>query len=153
MRQATVLFLVASAALAAAVATAHIFVPLPDGTSFGTDAKAEAAPTSAAPPIATQPKSLVEARQAPVPFLARERPARVAPPAPLNATSQVVLPASEHGAGGEGRHFARDAIEADGYKSVRDIVPGPDGTWHGRALRGRTEVIVTVDREGRVSAD
>jgi len=49
--------------------------------------------------------------------------------------------------------FAKGAIEADGYKFVATIAPGPDGTWRARALRGKTEVILTVDREGRVSAD
>jgi hypothetical protein len=54
-------------------------------------------------------------------------------------------------AGIEGGGFAKSAIEADGYKSVKNIVAGPDGTWRARAMRGNTEVALTVDRTGRVS--
>jgi hypothetical protein len=48
---------------------------------------------------------------------------------------------------------ARRAIEFDGYRNVRSLVKGPDGNWHGRALRGRTEVAVRVDATGNVSAE
>ncbi|MFI5029465.1 MAG: hypothetical protein ACHQPH_02065 [Reyranellales bacterium] len=47
---------------------------------------------------------------------------------------------------------ARKAIEFDGYKNVHGIVKDPDGTWHARAMRGRTEIAVTVDATGNVSA-
>ena len=47
---------------------------------------------------------------------------------------------------------ARKAIEFDGYKNVHGIVKDPDGTWHARAMRGRTEIAVTVDASGNVSA-
>ena len=40
----------------------------------------------------------------------------------------------------------------DGYKNVQGLAQGPDGLWHGRAMRGNTEVQVTVDRAGNVSA-
>ena len=64
------------------------------------------------------------------------------------------MPASQAPAvNAEKNGFARGAIEADGYKFVGTIAPGPDGTWRARALRGKTEVLLTVDREGRVSAD
>jgi hypothetical protein len=36
---------------------------------------------------------------------------------------------------------------------VKNIVAGPGGTWQARALRGKTEVVLRVDQEGRVSAD
>jgi hypothetical protein len=48
---------------------------------------------------------------------------------------------------------ARQAIELDGYKNVRGLEQGPDGMWHGRALRGRTEIAVRVDSSGNVSAE
>ena len=48
---------------------------------------------------------------------------------------------------------ARRAIEFDGYKGVRQLVKGPDGMWHGRAMRGRTEIAVRVDASGNVSAE
>ena len=46
--------------------------------------------------------------------------------------------------------IAQKRIEADGYKNVQGLALGPDGLWHGRALRGSTEVQVTVDRQGNV---
>jgi hypothetical protein len=48
---------------------------------------------------------------------------------------------------------AKRAIEFDGYKNVHGIVRGSDGMWHARAMRGRTEIAVTVDANGNVSAD
>jgi hypothetical protein len=48
---------------------------------------------------------------------------------------------------------AKRAIEFDGYRNVRGLVKGADGVWHGRAMRGRTEVGVKVDASGSVSAD
>lgn len=46
---------------------------------------------------------------------------------------------------------ARAKIEADGYKNVQGLTRGSDGKWHGKALRGGTQVDVTVDASGRVS--
>ena len=46
---------------------------------------------------------------------------------------------------------ARAKIEADGYKNVQGLTRGPDGKWHGKALRGGAQVDVTVDARGRVS--
>lgn len=153
MRQAVV-FVLASSALAAAVATAHVVAPLPEGTSFRTVAigKAEAAPASAAAAVSVQPKNAVETRQAPVPLLTRERAAWAAPPT-LEASAAAPTASTTPGPNEEGNRFAKGAIEADGYKGVRDITPGPDGTFRARAMRGRTEVTITVDREGRVSAN
>ncbi|TAJ39805.1 MAG: hypothetical protein EPO67_00635 [Reyranella sp.] len=147
MRQAVV-FVLASTVLVAAVASAHVFAPLPDGTSFRTIATAEAAPPAATAPVPT--KSAFETRQAPVPLLVRER-ASWAAPAGLEASATAA--ASAPVINEEGNRFAKGAIEADGYKGVRDITPGPDGTFRARAMRGRTEVTITVDREGRVSAN
>jgi hypothetical protein len=47
---------------------------------------------------------------------------------------------------------AQKRIEQDGYKSVQNLQKGADGLWHGTAMRGNTQVQVTVDRAGRVSA-
>jgi len=49
--------------------------------------------------------------------------------------------------------IAQMRIEADGYKHVHDVALGADGLWHGRAMRGSTEVEVTVDRHGNVSQE
>jgi hypothetical protein len=48
---------------------------------------------------------------------------------------------------------AKAAIEQDGYRNVRALAMGADGTWHGRAMRGSTEITVSVDANGSVSAD
>jgi hypothetical protein len=47
---------------------------------------------------------------------------------------------------------AQKRIEADGYKNVTGLAKGSDGLWHGTAIRGSTQVQVTVDRAGKVSA-
>jgi hypothetical protein len=47
---------------------------------------------------------------------------------------------------------AKRAIEQDGYKNVRELAKGSDGLWHAQAMRGNTQVQVTVNRSGRVSA-
>ena len=48
---------------------------------------------------------------------------------------------------------AKAAVEADGYKRVTVLGPGPSGTWRVKAYRGNTEVVVTVDNTGSVTAD
>jgi hypothetical protein len=48
---------------------------------------------------------------------------------------------------------AKAAIEACGYSEVSMLASGTDGTWRARAYKGATEVQVTVDGAGRVSAD
>ncbi|MGE0578157.1 MAG: hypothetical protein AB7F22_16690 [Reyranella sp.] len=48
---------------------------------------------------------------------------------------------------------ARAAIERDGYTGVRALSRRSDGLWNARALRGSTEVRVTVDSAGNVSAN
>ena len=48
---------------------------------------------------------------------------------------------------------AKATIEADGYKNVKALVRAPDGAWRGLALRGATEVAISVDMSGSVSAE
>lgn len=48
---------------------------------------------------------------------------------------------------------ARAAIEADGYKGVSMLGKGTNGTWRAKAYRGMTEVQLTVDVTGTVSAE
>jgi hypothetical protein len=52
-----------------------------------------------------------------------------------------------------GKDVARAAILADGYRSVRALAWNAGGRWTARAMRGDTEIGVSVDAEGRVSAD
>ena len=48
---------------------------------------------------------------------------------------------------------AKAAIEADGYKGVRALARGSDGVWKASALRGQTEVQLSVGPTGSVSAN
>ena len=148
-----VVFVLASSVLLAAVVGAHVVAPLPDGAPFQASAKAATASDTAS--VVSRPsgdvaasRPLVEVRQAPVPLLMGERP-----PAILSQTMEATLTAMSSEGDLEDRSFARSAIEADGYKGVKSLTAGPDGTWRARALRGTTEVMLTVDRAGRVSAD
>jgi hypothetical protein len=50
-----------------------------------------------------------------------------------------------------GSASAVSKIQADGYKNVQGLTRGPDGKWHGKALRGGAMVDVTVDAAGNVS--
>jgi hypothetical protein len=48
---------------------------------------------------------------------------------------------------------AKAAIEADGYRGVHAMARGSDGTWRALAMRGGTEVSLTVEAAGSVSAN
>jgi hypothetical protein len=67
-----------------------------------------------------------------------------APPAPApQAAGTGNVPGSEN---------AVRLIQADGYKSVQGVARGPDGKWHGKALRGAALVDVSVDGRGNVTS-
>lgn len=148
-----VVLVVASSAILAALVGAHVVAPLPDGALAQGAAKVATAshtpsPTAGAERGASASTTLVEVRQAPVPLPMRERPPAVLAQ-PVDTVTVAIPPTADLGEGS----FAKNAIEADGYKAVKNVVAGPDGTWRARALRGNAEVVLTVDREGRVSAD
>jgi hypothetical protein len=86
------------------------------------------------------------------------------PPVPLVRAQRAVLAtATSSGAAvnqaevqpqdGLDKTAARTAIEADGYKGVTVLGKKADGTWRAKAYRGKTEIQVTVDGTGRVSAE
>jgi hypothetical protein len=103
-------------------------------------------------PVVLQ-RSSFESRQAPVPLQMKSRqPARLST---IGATEAYAMGeagtvASSVSTNQFGENAARAAIEADGYKSVR-VVSKSDGVWSARALRGTTEVPLTVDANGRVT--
>ena len=151
-----VVFVLASSLLLAAVAAAHIVAPLPDAAPFQSSAKAASASDSSfsspkSPGDMPVSKHLMEARQAPVPLQMRERSTAVL--TQTVETAAAAMPAAAAPSDVEAGSFARSAIEADGYKSVKNIVAGPGGTWQAHALRGKTEVVLRVDQDGRVAAD
>ena len=47
----------------------------------------------------------------------------------------------------------RQSIERLGYRDVRGLAEDDQGIWHGRALRGNTEVQLLVDEDGNVSVN
>ncbi len=111
-------------------------------------------PASAAEPAAAPVvrKASVEVRQAPVPLLMKPRPTIELPAvdaAPAAPAPEV--PAKTSDAAGDGA--AKAAIEADGYKGVKVLRQGPNGIWYAKAMRGKTEVGLTVDAGGRVALE
>jgi hypothetical protein len=125
-------------------------------------------------PVAPAPvtkKPSIDIRQAPVPLLMKARPPVDLPAAKTasdgaspaktatDGAAVAALPAKPGDESGEklpdkaGESLAKAAIEADGYKGVRVLRQGVNGIWHARALRGKTEVGLTVDGQGNVTAD
>lgn len=107
---------------------------------------------------ASKMASYVKTFQAPVPLVvgkhdkyfdatpAPEAASNPTQPAPATGDVQQALTAPNDSA-------AKASIELDGYKNVRGLVQTPDGVWHGRAMRGRTEIAVSVTPDGSVSQD
>jgi hypothetical protein len=113
--------------------------PAPQATAPDT---AVAAPTTAA-------SRLLETHQPPVPLVrnVRNLPAKPAP-------AEIAMPDPEAKAQDNlDERAAKAAIEADGYKRVSVLGKSADGTWRAKAYRGATDVRLTVDAAGRVSAD
>jgi hypothetical protein len=106
------------------------------------------APAPAAAPVAK--KASFEARRAPVPLLMKPRPTIEQPIFDADAVGPEV-PAKI--GGGSGESAAKAAIEADGYKRAKVVRQGDNGIWYAKAMRGTTEVSLTVDAGGRVSLE
>jgi hypothetical protein len=85
-------------------------------------AQTSGAPTTANPPSVNQPSTGGDANTA---------------NATAHPTGQAMI--------------AQKRIEADGYKNVQGLALGSDGLWHARAMRGSSEVQVTVDKRGNVT--
>ncbi len=165
--------MVAVAAISmAGAASASIFTTSPDsaaaarGAATSQSSAGDVAPDAGKPPpAAAESNGIVAARRNPVPLQVASRP-------PVRLPS---VDASESYAKGEadasakampsasgtddpalsddqpGASTARAAIEADGYKGVQILQKGANGTWHAKAMRGRTEVRLVVDATGSVS--
>jgi hypothetical protein len=90
----------------------------------------------------------VETRRQPVPLLLANR----ASSAPRLVDLDTALP-KDTASGKMVESAAKAAIEADGYRAVRILPRAAGGQWRARALRGATEVGLTVDGSGNVSVD
>ena len=138
---------------------AHIITQAPGATASPLVAseaeEARPAKVQAAVVVPSAPAPVSTARTAaitrpPVPLLLSPRPAI------KKAGSETTLPetvASDTSqTNPQSNSFAKAAIEQDGYKGVRSITKGPNGSWRATAMRGTTEVILRVDANGNVSA-
>jgi hypothetical protein len=141
---------------------ASAFAPLPQDSSARQPARELAMPVIAKEPepapLAPVPEPAVkkasfDIKQAPVPLLMKARPTietpafdadAVGPEVPLLAKTADV--ASDNSA-------AKAAIEADGYRNAKVVRQGENGIWYAKAMRGTTEVSLTVDATGRVSLE
>jgi hypothetical protein len=141
------------------LAAGYLFAPAPGASRpLPTQPLAKAAPPA---PVPAKPAvATLAANRPPVPILTQPRTTYFTPPTeqaaadagtsgakPGDTTQALAVSAPGEDSG------AKRAIEFDGYRNVRGLTKGPDGTWHGRALRGRTEVAVRVDASGSVSTE
>jgi hypothetical protein len=153
------------------LASGYLIGPAPGATTTGA-AVAQATPAPAKLAPAPQPASKVKMMRPPVPLLVSGHDQYfVSAPADAVATDTQTAAATlgTTAATGdkpgdklgdkpldgrdEANFAAKAAIEQDGYRNVRALVKIADGTWRGRAMRGSTEISVTVDANGSVSAD
>jgi hypothetical protein len=147
-------------ALALVMTTAGVasaFAPVPQESAARPSARELALPIPAkqpaVPPVAPEPvvkKASFEVRQAPVPLLMRARPPIEQKTFDADAVGPEVPAKTSDGAG---ESAAKAAIEADGYKRVKVLRQGANGIWYAKAMRGTTEVPVTVDSAGRVALE
>jgi hypothetical protein len=143
-------------ALALAMTTAGV------ASAFALGPQEPAARDLSMPVVARQPAAIsvapapvaknasFEARRAPVPLLMKPRPTIEQPLFDADAVGPEV-PAKI--GGGAGESAVKAAIEADGYKRAKVVRQGDNGIWYAKAMRGTTEVLLTVDAGGRVSLE
>jgi hypothetical protein len=148
----------------AGVASAHMLVPMPGPPGVSPGSKMAPKPTlpldqpPSAGPVRRTALAMTGSPRPPVPLLLRTR-RHVFVPAPEVAgdgspvagdsapLDKIVAPAGNK----MSENAAKAAIEADGYKDVHALSRASDGTWTARALRGETEVSLSVDLAGNVS--
>jgi hypothetical protein len=90
----------------------------------------------------------VETRRQPVPLLLANRTSIASRPVDSDTALANDTPLSQMA-----ESAAKAAIEADGYRAVRILQKATGGEWRARALRGATEVSLSVDVSGNVSVD
>jgi hypothetical protein len=142
-------------ATTASVAGAHVFMPLPEGTGALARSTEQSQPPLMALPtkvsaLPARSAPSLDAIRPPVPVVFSHRhlfvPATEAASTPSSSAADMAPP------GNMSEAAAKAAIEADGYKGVRALARGSDGVWKASALRGQTEVLLSVGPTGSVSA-
>ncbi|MEI6204860.1 MAG: hypothetical protein WCP68_23175 [Enhydrobacter sp.] len=135
------------------LASAYLVAPAPAAT---TGLVAARPVTRLAPaPVPSVVASNIKALQAPVPLVVgkHDQYFDTSTVRETSATPAVKTTDLQQDSAARSDAMARNSIEKDGYRSVRGLVRAPDGSWHGRALRGGTEIAVSVDPNGGVSQD
>jgi hypothetical protein len=142
------------------IAGAYMTVLPPNAAAVSTsEAKVFARAAKAEKPFALPiPVSVSASTRAPVPLLVAKHetyfvnqpPAEeVQQPPSINADAPIQI--SESASPSDAT--AKAMIEGDGYRNVKALSKGSDGNWHGRAMRGSTEITVSVGATGDVSAE
>jgi hypothetical protein len=135
----------------------HVLAPVREQSAprSGSAVEAQATPKPAnisTIPVRGAPSHLATARP-PVPVLLTRRP----PIASVSSTSwEEVVP--QYNSVAPPSNFndekaATASFERDGYKGVHALSRGADGMWNACALRGQTDVAVSVDLAGNVTAN
>ncbi|MDP1962659.1 MAG: hypothetical protein Q8K93_10720 [Reyranella sp.] len=141
------LLILAVVAAVTGVASAHVLGSSRPFPRIETKAHPTMSPS---PPTANpvERAAAVETRRQPVPILVASRTSTAPQPVDPDAAlpKDTVLSKMTESA-------AKAAIEADGYKGVHILQGTADRGWRARALRGVTEVSLSVDLKGNVSAD
>jgi hypothetical protein len=143
-------------ATTASFVAAHAFMPLPDRTGALARSTEQSRPLRMALPadvsaLPARSAPSLDASRPPVPVLFSHR--RPFVPASEAASTPSLSAADTTRPGTVSEAAAKAAIEADGYKGVRALARGSDGVWKASALRGETEVQLSVGLTGRVSAN
>lgn len=140
-------------ATTASVAGAHVFMPLPERTGAFARSTEQSRPMALPSQVSALPARSapsLHAARPPVPVVFSPRrsfvPAAEAASTPSSSAADTARP------GNMSEAAAKAAIEADGYKGVRALARGSDGLWRASALRGQTEVQLSVGPTGGVSA-
>jgi hypothetical protein len=140
-------------ATTASVAAAHALMPLAERNERLVRSTDQSRPTRMALPTASAPPAQVasslDATRQPVPVLLSHRRPFVPSEPGLTVLPPAAAPARP---GAVSEAAAKAAIEADGYRSVRALARGSGGVWKASALRGQTEVLLSVSPTGSVSA-
>jgi hypothetical protein len=141
---------------------ASAFAPLPKDSSARPPARELALPVAAKQPdptpVAPAPEPVVkkasfEIKQAPVPLIMRARPTIETPVFDADAVGPEVPVLAKSADAPADNSAAKAAIEADGYRNAKVVRQGENGIWYAKAMRGTTEVSLTVDATGRVSLE
>ena len=141
---------------------ASAFAPLPQDSSARPPARELAMPVAAKQPeptpVAPGPEPVVkkasfEIKQAPVPLIMRARPTIETPAFDADAVGPEVPVLAKSADAPADNSAAKAAIEADGYRNAKVVRQGENGIWYAKAMRGTTEVSLTVDATGRVSLE